>query len=201
MVALSELGDGPSVRSIEGADDAVLAIGARIRRLRLERNLTLQTMSERTGLSASMLSMVERGRTSPSIGSLVAMASALQVRMTEFFDSWTDESISPVRRAEVQPTVETSAGVLRRLAHTDRSRGVEVSVNEYGPGTTSSSVPTRHEGTEYGVVIDGILTVEVGGATHDLRPGDAIWYESSDPHRISNPGPSRTTTIWINLSR
>ncbi|MDA2988609.1 MAG: cupin domain-containing protein [Actinomycetota bacterium] len=200
-MALSELDDGPIVRSIEGADDAVSAIGARIRRLRLERNLTLQMMSERTGLSASMLSMVERGRTSPSIGSLVAVASALEVRMTEFFDGWADESISPVRRADVQPTVETSAGVLRRVAHNDRHRGVEVSVNEYGPGTTSSSVPTHHEGTEYGLVIDGILTVEVGGVAHVLGPGDAIWYQSSDPHRISNPGTSRTTTVWINLSR
>ena len=148
-----------------------------------------------------MLSMVERGRTSPSIGSLVAMASALQVQMTEFFDGWTEESISLVHRSDVQPTVETSAGVLRRLAHTDRSRGVEVSINEYGAGTTSSSVPTHHDGTEYGLVIDGILTVEVGGVTHYLGPGDAIWYDSSNPHRISNPGSSRTTTVWINLSR
>lgn len=183
-------------------DETVIAIGARIRRLRLERNLTLQAMSSRTGLSASMLSMVERGRTSPSIGTLVAMASALRVHMTELFDVDGDDSgASPVHRLGDQPKFETSAGVTRRVAHNDHTRGIEVSVNEYLAGTSSSSTPVHHEGIEYGIVLEGRLTVELDGVEHELKPGDSISYDSSAPHRLSNPGRSKTRTIWVNLER
>jgi transcriptional regulator with XRE-family HTH domain len=183
-------------------DETVIAIGARIRRLRSERNLTLQAMSARTGLSASMLSMVERGRTSPSIGTLVAMASALRVHMTELFDVDDDDAgASPIHRQADQPKFETSAGVQRRVAHNDRTRGIEVSVNEYLPGTSSSATPVHHEGIEYGIVLEGRLTVELDGVEHELKVGDSISYDSSASHRISNPGRSKARTIWVNLER
>jgi transcriptional regulator with XRE-family HTH domain len=172
-------------------DETVMAIGARIRRMRSERNLTLQKMSSKTGLSASMLSMVERGRTSPSIGTLVVISSALRVQMIELFD--VDEPIgsSPLNRRADQPTVETSAGVQRSVAHNDRVRGLEA----------SALTPVHHEGTEYGIVIDGRLVVALDGIEYELQSGDSISYDSSTPHLISNPGRLKARTVWVNLTR
>jgi transcriptional regulator with XRE-family HTH domain len=182
-------------------DDIVLAVGARIRRLRLERNLTLQMLSDRTGLSGSMISMVERGRTSPSIGTLVAIASALRVPMSELFDGEEEDAHSPVRRRNDQPTYETASGVMRRLVQNDVARGVEIAVNEYDPSTASSATATHHAGVEYGMVMEGTIHVELDGLTYELKPGDSIAYESSVPHRILNSGRARARTVWLNLER
>ncbi|MGH8927281.1 MAG: helix-turn-helix domain-containing protein, partial [Acidimicrobiia bacterium] len=75
-------GAGPEREDLDArAASTLLSIGARIRELRMQRGLTLQGISELTGLSPSLLSLVERGKTSPSIGTLVAVAYALEVHM------------------------------------------------------------------------------------------------------------------------
>jgi transcriptional regulator with XRE-family HTH domain len=183
-------------------DDVVLAVGARIRKLRLERNLTLQVLSDRTGLSASMISMVERGRTSPSIGTLVAIASALRIHMSRLFDGdGEEEEPSPVRRRGDQPTVATASGVLRRVAQDDDLRGVELTVNDYAPATAGSDTPVHHVGVEYGLVVEGTLVVELADTTYELKKGDSISYDSSIPHRLLNPTGSAARTVWLNLER
>jgi transcriptional regulator with XRE-family HTH domain len=198
--AIEDAGEG--VRdSVAVIDDAVLALGARIRKLRLERHLTLQVMSDRTGLSASMISMVERGRTSPSIGTLVAIASALRIHMSELFDGETAEVRSPVRRRNEQPTFATSSGVVRRLVQDDDERGLELTVNVYAPATVGATTPVHHGGIEYGLVLQGTVVVELADTTYELRAGDSIAYDSSIPHRITNPGRSHARTVWLNLER
>lgn len=184
-------------------EETVVAVGSRIRNLRSERRLTLQMLAAKTGLSASMLSMVERGRTSPSIGTLVAISSALRIHMSALFDIDDEEQLAaePVHRADDQPKFETAAGVLRRVAQNDNVRGLELVVNEYLPETASAVRPVHHAGTEYGIVIEGELTVELGGETYLLGPGDSITYDSATPHRLSNSGPDRASAIWVNLDR
>src|SRR5262245_14166322 len=149
-----------------------------------------------------MISMVERGRASPSIGTLVAIASALRVPMSELFDGDDEEDVHPpVRRRGDQPTYETASGVMRRLVQNDVNHGVEIAVNEYEPATASSATATHHAGVEYGMVMEGTLVVELDGSTYELQTGDSIAYESSVPHRILNSGHARARTVWLNLER
>ncbi|MBA2726416.1 MAG: cupin domain-containing protein [Actinobacteria bacterium] len=178
---------------------ALAAIGSRIRELRSQRSLTLQSLSETTGLSPSMLSLVERGKASPSVGSLVAISSAFGVHMSDLLVSDRHDGNGPVSRRSEQPMFETSEGVLRRILRDDRIRGVEVAVNEYAPETGSSHEPTHHSGYEYGIVVDGQLTVEVDGVEHILNPGDLISYDSTRNHRIWNHGLQRARALWVNL--
>src|SRR5690606_1573547 len=102
------------------AVDTLAAIGARIRALRLQREMTLQALGAATGLSPSMLSLVERGRTSPSIGTLIVICSALGVHMTDLLGSEDRVLRSPLSRADEQPTLTTAEGVLRRVLRDDR---------------------------------------------------------------------------------
>ena len=185
----------------DGVDDMLISLGVKLRALRLKRGLTLKALAAETGLSASMLSMVERGRASPSIGSLVALASALGVHMSGLFDREGAADIEPVHRLADQPVIETGQGVARRLAIVDDDQNVEVVVNEYPPGTASASRPLHHAGHEYGVLLEGMLTVEFEDASYHLRPGDAIGYSSESPHRISNGGARRAKALWINIGR
>lgn len=183
------------------ADETVAFIGNRIRLLRADRNLTLQALADETGLSSSMLSLVERGKTSPSIGTLVAIASALGAHMSDLFDNRAGKQRDPVIRLEDQPVFVTAENVKRRIVRTDDDRGIELVFNEYEPGTGSGSGLVHHSGHEYGVLLEGTLTVEVDGARYELETGDSISYDSKLPHRIQNNGRGHARAVWINLDR
>lgn len=181
--------------------DTLATIGLRIRELRQSRRLTLQELADVSGLSASMLSLVERGRASPSIGSLIVVAGALGVTMSDLLVNGAAGEEKLVVRASEARVVETAQHVVRRLLRQDRTRGVSVAVNEYAPHTGSTEHPITHEGFEYGFVLQGELTVEVDGAKHVLRQGDLIGYSSRRKHKIWNHGRAKVRTLWFNLER
>lgn len=182
------------------AGDTVAAIGSQIRNLRSEKRLTLKDLGERTGVSPSMLSLVERGKTSPSIGTLVAISSALGVHMSDLIVDNEKDNDRLVSRRKDQDSFMTSLGVQRRVLRVDREHGLEIAINEYEPETGSALVPTHHPGYEYGVVLKGRLTVEIEGEEpQELRAGDLISYPSTLPHRIWNHSSSHVEALWINL--
>lgn len=187
--------DGPQ----EDADATIRRVGSRIRERRKELGLTLTDLAERTGVSVSMLSMLERGVAGASIGTLVAVASALHLQMHDLFEVAEEPTHSPLLRREDQTEVVTGEGVLRRLLHHSRSDGVEMVMHEYEPGTASGDEPLHHDGREFGVLLSGSLTVELDGVSHRLRPGDAIAYDSAKPHRIANLSRSKARAIWVNI--
>jgi transcriptional regulator with XRE-family HTH domain len=180
--------------------DVLASIGQNVRRLRTEKGFTLQALAKRTRLSPSMLSLVERGKAGSSIGTLMVLASALDVEMGDLLGESARED-DLVSRVKSQRVVETADGVSRRIVRNDRQRGVEIAVNEYRPATASSPVPVRHAGFEYGIVLQGRLEVTVQGQTHVLGVGDSIAYPSTQPHRIANVGAKRARALWINMRR
>ena len=181
------------------ADEMVRAVGASIRAARKRRRLTLQELAERTGVSISMLSMLERGVASPSIGTLVSVSSALGLHMAQLFQDPAAQPPSPVRRLAEQVTVEAAEGVSRRLVHTDLDHDLEMVVNEYEPGTSSAAAPVHHEGMEFGLIISGALTVRLGDIDYVLAAGDGISYDSTTPHVLTNHGQTKARAVWINV--
>lgn len=184
---------------VNAADETIRVVGQRIRQRRKGVGMTLNDLADRTGVSVSMLSMLERGLAGASIGTLVAVSSALGVQMRDLFELSHDAEDSPVVRLEEQTEVETAEGVHRRLAHQAQEQGLEVAVNEYAPGTSSNDKPTRHDGVEYGVVLEGLITVQLGDASYVLHPGDAIRYDSTVPHKIANTNGAPARAVWVNL--
>src|SRR5947209_5559037 len=122
----------------ETTANTLAAIGLRIRELRQSRGLTLQELADVSGLSTSMLSLVERGRASPSIGSLVVIASALGVAMSDLLASEPESDEDLVVRTSQHHVVETPMHVVRRLIREDRTRGLSIAINEYEPNTGNS---------------------------------------------------------------
>lgn len=173
------------------------SIGSRVRDARAQKGMTLQQLSDATGISQSMLSLVERGKTSASIGTLITVSDALGLRISDLLVA--DEPVPSglVIRSSEQPIYETDQGVTWRVVRQDRQRGVEIAINEYGPGTGSTRSPHHHKGYEYGLVLEGELTVELDRTTHLLRRGDTIAYSSSTAHKIWNYGRSPARGLWI----
>lgn len=185
----------------ETTASTLAAIGLRIRELRQGRGLTLQELADMSGLSTSMLSLVERGRASPSIGSLIVIANALGVTMSDLLINSGHAEERIVVRASEARVVETAQHVVRRLMREDRNRGVSVAVNEYAPHTGSAEHPITHDGFEYGFILQGELTVEIDGTKHVLRQGDLIAYSSRRKHKLWNHGKTKVRTLWFNLDR
>ncbi|VEG54217.1 XRE family transcriptional regulator with cupin sensor [Mycolicibacterium aurum] len=191
-VAVTERVSGPT-------EQIMLLVGARIRAIRLRQQLTLRDVAERTGVSVSMLSMLERGVSTASVGTLVAVASALGVHMYDLFALKDCADESPVTKLSEQTVVRLGEGVTRRVAHTDAVAGLELAVNEYDLGGVSGPSSTHHDGREFGVLISGQLTIELDGQSHVLEPGDVIAYTSELPHRIENTGTGPAVAVWVNL--
>ncbi|MCW2759168.1 MAG: puuR 2 [Nocardioidaceae bacterium] len=176
-----------------------MQVGARIRALRSRQGLTLQHVADRTGVSVSMLSMLERGVATASVGTLVSVASALGVHMYDLFDHPDGAETSPVTRLGEQTVARTAAGATRRVAHHDVGAGLEMAVNTYDVGGSSGDAATHHDGREFGVLVSGSLTVEIDGEEHELAPGDVIAYNSTRPHRIRNSGSQDAVAVWVNV--
>jgi transcriptional regulator with XRE-family HTH domain len=181
-----------------GTTEVLRAVGRKLRLRRVERGFTLQAVAERTGVSAAMLSLVERGKASPSVGTLVAINSLLNLHIPELLGNTTDNQ-DPVTRAKKQTLVKPLRGVTHRVIADDQARGLQMTLNHYSRGSANSPEPITHGGFEYGYVLDGELEVTVDGEAHRLRPGDLISYWSSKPHRIVNRGRKKATALWINL--
>ncbi|MEF2070588.1 cupin domain-containing protein [Consotaella sp. CSK11QG-6] len=185
----------------ETTAQALAAIGNRIREARQARGMTLQAIANAANLSPSMLSLVERGRASPSIGSLVVIASALGVTMSELLAIDNEPEEKMVIRASDARIIEAAQHVVRRLLREDPARGVSIAINEYDPHTGSTDRPLSHEGFEYGFVLEGELTVEVEGNRHQLHQGDLISYNSRRNHKIWNHGQTKVRALWFNINR
>ena len=181
-----------------GTVEVLAVIGQRIRSLRVVRGLTLGKLAARTKLSVSMLSLVERGKASPSVGTLVAISSVFGVQISELLGR-SKQHQDLVTRLNKQTTVETVDEVIHRVLTNDQMRGIEITFNQYKRGTANSPKPITHDGFEYGVVLDGALEVVVAGHKHLLSPGDLICYPSNRPHRIINKGPKNARALWITL--
>lgn len=190
--------DLPSRESIQARVDS---IGERLRSLRVARRLGVRELARVVGITPSMLSQIERGIVSPSVGTLFRLADGLQIS-TDFFFRDEDLSLpSPVVRRAERARIQLSGGIIwERLTPTDE-HDFEFMQTEYPPGAASAQEMLRHAGRDYGVLLNGILEVTTGFSVHLLHPGDSIAFDASLPHRLYNPGPEPARTIWVVLDR
>jgi transcriptional regulator with XRE-family HTH domain len=176
---------------------AEVDVGERLRTLRRFRRCTLQTVAERSGLSESFLSQVERGRSNASIGSLKRIADALGVSMADLFEP--DGLPGPrVLRRDERPALQF--GILgRKLLLTPRPlHHLEVFAGELEVSGSTGPEPYAHgDSEELFVVVSGTVRLELGGEEFELEPGDSIDYRSSIPHRVVNTGQELAEVLWI----
>ena len=182
--------------SADGADTPSSALGRRLRELREGRRLRLRDIADRTGLSESFLSQLERGRTNASVASLLKIAEALDSSVADLFD---DQGGRPRVLHKIERPTITFGIDARKFKLTPRPlENLEVFTATIGPGGSSGAEAYSHgDSEELFLVISGELDLQLGDAVHRMGPGDSICYRSSVMHRVINPGSDEAEAMWI----
>lgn len=201
------------------AEPEFASMGDRLRSARTSRGLSLRTMAKRLGVSPSLISQVETGRAKPSVSTLYALANELGISLDEllFVDApepsvslqpsglepADDLPLDPVQRADSRVSIRLGSGVVWERLTTESLRNVDFLYVTYEVGGASSPEDAyqRHKGGEWGYVLSGTLRVNIGFDEFVLGPGDAISFDSSVPHRLSNDGDEPVRAVWFVLGR
>ncbi|MFD0432317.1 helix-turn-helix domain-containing protein [Streptomyces chartreusis] len=222
---------------------AVPPVGARIRQARLAHGTSLRALAREIGVSASLVSQIENGKSQPSVSTLYAITTALGISIESLFDAGEGTAatavtapataltagpgtapgtasnpapgtvlhalasfaadpgrrIGPVVTPDEREVLELDSGVVwERLGHVPGTH-VDFLQVTYRPGGASSSSGglMRHAGTEYGCLTSGELVLTLGFDEYTLRPGDAVCFESTTPHRYRNDGDVPAVGTWF----
>jgi transcriptional regulator with XRE-family HTH domain/quercetin dioxygenase-like cupin family protein len=218
-------------------------VGNLIRRERQKQGLSLRELARRVGVSASMLSQVETGRTRPSVSTIYAIATELGVSIDALLsdsdvieaaadsngtDAAADSSVSGLalarrnRAGAIASAAPAVAGLASQLVRPEDRRKLELESGvtwellsdllphlvdfmfvTYEPGgrSSSSGKMVRHSGTEFAFLLRGELKIQVGFDEYVLQSGDALAFDSTEPHLLVNEGSEPAEGIWFVLGR
>ena len=200
-----------------------LDVGSELRRVRESQKLSLRTVASAVGVSASLLSQVETGKTQPSVSTLYALVNYLGVSLDALLRNAPveppvaadqpvaamAESTEPrlsdavVQRREHNPAIEMENGVKWERLAIGESTIADALMVTYGPAGSSSveGKMMRHAGLEYGVILEGRLTLHLDFDTYELEPGDSLCFDSNRPHRYDNRTDQPARGVWFVIGR
>jgi transcriptional regulator with XRE-family HTH domain len=161
-------------------------VGGCLHKLRIERDLSIRALAEKSGLAVNTLSLIENAKTSPSVSTLQQLAVALDVPVTAFFETDTPESSVSYTRACQRPRMAFAHGTLEDLGAGLTERIVEPFVIVLEPNAGSGSHPIVHTGHEFVFCLQGRIVYTVEERPYLLEPGDSLLFESHLPHSWQN---------------
>jgi transcriptional regulator with XRE-family HTH domain len=172
-------------------------VGGRLRELRQERGRSMRALARLSGLSTNALSMIERGRTSPSVSTLYKLSEALEVPITAFFRTEPARQEIVFLRADERTRVQFQRGLWEGLGGEAFVGRVEPFMLTLESGATSGPHGMIHSGHEFVLCIRGQLEYEVEGQHYSLEPGDSLLFASRMKHRWRNPGRTVTNAVIV----
>ena len=172
-------------------------LGTKLRTLRSERGHSIAEVAERTGISASFLSLVENGRSDIAIGRLVRLIEFYEVGLATLFPEKPQAEIDVVRRDEYVHLVSGGEGLDLLLLSRDGDRQMTPFVAEYTEGGGMSE-PTPYEGEAFVYVLDGRVGIELeGGNAVELEPGDTAYIRSTARRTYRNAGQGTARLLGV----
>jgi transcriptional regulator with XRE-family HTH domain len=158
-------------------------VGPLISRERTGRGLSIEQLAKRAGISAGLLSQLERGIGNPSLDTLAGLAAALSVPIGSFFDGPDGQD----RNAVIHPASRkrlflSDHGLTYQLLVPDTTGALAMLYIELPPGFSNVHTPFVHPGEEAVYVMTGRITLHTGGRSYDLRSGDSIKFAPGSPH-------------------
>jgi transcriptional regulator with XRE-family HTH domain len=156
-----------------------------VRILRKQRGMSLRQLAEATGLSAAMLSQVERGTTDPSLSTIRKLAAVLGADMATLFAEPPPADVHHSRPGR-RPLLSAGVGLMSYERLTPGRSDLEVLHGRLAPGQCTSEEPWAHPSTECAVVVVGRMAAEVDGVRYDLETGESLTFDSRRPHRYLN---------------
>jgi transcriptional regulator with XRE-family HTH domain len=172
-------------------------VGRRMRDLRSIQGLSIRALAKQSGLNVNTLSMIENGKTSPSVSTLQQVAAALKVSITAFFEVETHPRSIIYQKVENRKSAAFTHGTLSDLGVGFVRSGLEPFVVTLEPHAESGDTPIVHTGLEFVFCLEGCISYEVEGETFNLDPGDSLVFEAHLPHRWFNAGNTHSHSLLI----
>lgn len=205
----TQLSHGPN--SAKRPEQPPSALGKRLREERELRGLSVRELARRLGVSASLISQIETGRSLPSVVTLQALTAALDVSIDSLFAPARSERAGIGRQRSRRPDVVVRRGDRKaidleggvhweRLTADDHPEGDFLLIT-YGVGGSSGATLTQHGGREFGLVLSGTLNVTLQFEDYILNEGDSIAFPSTTPHRLWNGGEVPAVSVWFVFDR
>jgi transcriptional regulator with XRE-family HTH domain len=183
------------------AVEATLNIGPRVRALREGMDLSLRELAERSGVSAPMLSQVERGETSPTLAIAGRIANGLELTLSQLLRLDESGSVSVVRADEVRSGGGRSGHTFDVLTPPLPGLRAELSRHVLKPGAATGGAgdPPMHEpgSREVAHVQSGNLILVIDGERHALAAGDTVTFDADLTHHFENPGPDEASFLAV----
>jgi transcriptional regulator with XRE-family HTH domain len=179
---------------------AIHAFGERLRKVRERRRVTLKEVADRVGVSESLVSQIERGRVSPSIDTLLAVADVLEVDLDYLFrDYKRTKRLSLVRKEQRSSMVFQGVSYHQLSTMTDPSEehAIEAFILEIAPAGKTGNQEFGHPGKEMGIILEGEGELSYGTESYSLKEGDCVTFPSDIPHLLRNIGGETLRAIWV----
>ena len=169
-------------------------VGLKIKGIRESKNLSIEEIAERSGLSAEQITSIETDQNLPSLGPLIKIARALGVRLGTFMDD--NDALGPVvcRAAdrERDSSISFSNGAVNARRHMEyhplakqkAGRHMEPFIIDINPTDDKDFQLSAHEGEEFIYVMQGEIEIDYGKERYHLQEGDSIYYDSIVNHHL-----------------
>jgi len=173
-------------------------IGEKVKALRLANRMTLKQLADKAGCTDAYLSQLERGYANPSVMILKKIASALGMKVVDFFlESETDANDVVLKENErVKINFKRGDAKIQMLVRNIMNKRMQpfYTTIERGGG---SKGPYAHIGEEFGIVLQGELEINLNGKTYRVKKNQSFYFSSQEPHSWLNPGKRKTVVLWV----
>ena len=163
-------------------------VGNRLRAIRNQRGYSLKALSEKSGLNINTLSLVENGKTSPSVSTLQQLSTALSIPISTFFEPDHTQQSIVFSKSEQRTCFRMGEALLENLAENFSIDTIQSFVVSLPPGSGSGDSPVVHTGQECVFCLEGCLNYRIDNDSFELQPGDSLIFQAHLPHQWENPG-------------
>ena len=172
-------------------------VGARLRALRSERNLSIRALARKSGLSANALSMIERDKTSPSVSTLYKLADGLGVPVTSFFGKQIEQEPIVFVKSDERTHVPFQRGTWEGLGGQNFVGRMEPFILTLESGANSGVHTMVHTGHEFVICLRGELEYQIEDAYYNLEAGESLMFSARLRHRWRNVGGNVTNALFL----
>ena len=178
-------------------NDLASDIGARLRAIRVAHGLSQRALAKRAGVANATVSLIESGRTNPSVGALKRVLDGIPIGLSEFFSSEPAGEEKVFFAAEELRQIGKGRVSYKQVGGNLLGRALQILYETYAPGGDTGRVPLEHDGEEGGIVLSGRIEITVGQQRKVLGPGDAYLFDSRKPHRFRAVGPNACVLVSV----